>query len=260
MSEEQERVDNPEWHDVLMGTHPSLVRQRRIFRHLPSDPRCKVCLSPHGGIGGPIGRLFGFGPYAPNPQLCNRCYVQSKKHPGGTEIEITVLFADVRGSTGLAEEIGARAYSAAVNEYVRIASHAIREPGGLVDKLLGDGIMALFIPAFTGNHAVHAVEAARSILREVSLPVGIGVHTGEAWVGFVGGADDVRDFTALGDPVNAASRMSSEAAAGELLISAATARAGELDTSGMESRSLDLRGRSALVEAWSERIASPVPA
>ncbi len=210
MSDEQERIDNPEWHDVLMGAHPSLVRQRRIFRHLPSDPRCKVCLSPHGGIGGPIGKLFGFGPYAPNPQLCNRCYVQSTKHPGGTEIEITVLFADIRGSTGVAEEIGARAYSAAVNEYVRIASHAIREPGGLVDKLLGDGIMALFIPAFTGNHAVHAVG---------------------------------------GRPINPARGVPPRG----------NRRPHRGGLGRLRRWRLDLRGRSSPVEAWSERIASPVP-
>lgn len=248
------RIDNPDWRDTLLGIHPSLVRMRSIFRHVPSDPRCKMCLSPQGGIGGPIVGMLGFGRYKRNPQLCNSCFRQWKKHPGGAEIGITAMFADIRDSTGLAEQMTAGAYSATVDAYVRTASHAIREPGGLVDKLLGDGVMALFIPGFTGgDDAGKAVAAARRILSEVPLPVGIGIHTGPAWVGFIGGVDDVLDFTALGDAVNVASRLGSDAGAGEILISAATASAASLDTSRFEARRMDLRGRTEPLEAWSER-------
>jgi adenylate cyclase len=247
---------DPDWRDILLGVHPQLVRYRRIFRHLPSDPRCKMCLSPQGGIGGPIVRMLGYGRYPANPQLCNSCFRQWERHPGGAEIEITAFFADVRGSTGLAETMAATDYSSAVNAYVRLTSHAVREPGGLVDKLLGDGVMALFIPGFMtdGNHAGHAIEAARRVLREVALPVGIGVHTGPAWVGFVGGVDDVLDFTALGDAVNVASRLGTEAAAGELLVSSAAADAAGLSTHGLESRRLALRGRAEPLDAWAERV------
>ena len=252
-----EPQDNPEWRDTLLGVHPELVRLRRWFRHLPSDPRCKMCLSPQGGIGGPIVNLFGFGRYPRNPQLCNSCFRSAQKHPGGATIEITALFADIRGSTGLAERVGASAYSAAVADYVRVASEAIRRPGGLVDKLLGDGVMALFIPGFAGaDHAAKAVDAARTILRMVSLPVGVGIHTGPAWVGFVGGVEDVLDFTALGDAVNVASRLGSDAAAGEILMSAATASSAELATDGLEARHLELRGRTEPLDAFSERFSS----
>ncbi len=250
-----ERVSTEAWRMILMGEHPDMLRERKLFRHIPSDPRCKMCLAPWGGLGGPIMRLFGYGRYPPNPQLCNSCYRQSEKHPGGAEIEITALFADIRGSTGLAETMAPAEYSTAVNEYVRVASHVIREPNGLVDRLLGDGIMALFIPGFVGGaHASVAVDAARSILRAVNLPVGVGLHTGPAWVGFVGGVDEVRDFTALGDAVNVASRLGSEAAAGELLMSAATAAAAALDTGELERRRLELRGRSEPLDTWAERV------
>lgn len=252
---EPERPDNEEWRDTLLGVHPELLRLRRWFRHLPSDPRCKMCLSPQGGIGGPIVNLFGFGRYPRNPQLCNSCFRSAQKHPGGATIEITALFADIRGSTGLAESMSPAAYSAAVAEYVRVASEAIRRPGGLVDKLLGDGVMALFIPGFAGGrHAAAAVDAARTILREVTLPVGVGIHTGPAWVGFVGGVEDVLDFTALGDAVNVASRLGSDAQAGEILMSAATATSAELATDGLEARRLELRGRTEPLDALSERV------
>lgn len=250
---DEERVSSDAWRMILMGEHPDLVRQRRLFRHVPSDPRCKMCLAPQGGVGGPVMRALGYGRYPPNPQLCNSCFRQSEKHPGGAEIEITALFADIRGSTGLAETMSPAEYSAAVNEYVRVASHAIREPNGLVDRLLGDGIMALFIPGFVGGaHASVAVDAARSILQSVSVPVGIGVHTGPAWVGFVGGVEDVRDFTALGDAVNVASRLGSEAAAGEILMSGTTATGAGIPTDELKARSLELRGRSEPVGAWVE--------
>jgi adenylate cyclase len=228
---------------------------RRLFRHIPTDPRCKLCLSPYAGLGGFLLQKFGFGRYPRNPQLCNNCFKSAEKNPGGAELEISALFADIRGSTGMAESMSAAAYSGAVDDYVRIASHAIRQPGGLVDKLLGDGVMALFIPGFVGgDHAGSAVEAARAILREVKVPVGIGVHTGPAWVGFVGGVDEVMDFTALGDAVNTASRLGSEAGAGELLLSAATAAAARVETTGLTPRRLELRGRAEPLDAWAESV------
>jgi adenylate cyclase len=255
---EPPRETNPEWRDLLLGVHPDVTRMRRVFRHIPTDPRCKLCLSPYAGLGGAIVQRFGFGRYPRNPQLCNNCFKSAEKHPGGAELEVTALFADIRGSTGMAETMPAAAYSAAVDAYVRTASHAIREPGGIVDKLLGDGVMALFIPGFVGgDHAGKAVAAGRAILREVTLPVGIGIHTGPAWVGFVGGVDDVMDFTALGDAVNIASRLGSEAGAGELLISAATAEAAEIETASLAGRRLELRGRAEPLDAYAEKIGDP---
>lgn len=258
VSDASERPSNPEWRDTLLGIHPELVRMRRIFRHIPSDPRCKMCLSPQGGIGGPLMSVLGYGRYPRNPQLCNSCFRAWEKHPGGAEIEMTALFADIRGSTGLAEAMSATQYSAAVDGYVRLASRAIREQGGLVDKLLGDGIMALFIPGFVGDsqHAAAAHASARGILGGVQLPVGIGIHTGPAWVGFVGGVEDVLDFTALGDAVNIASRLGSDAAAGEILMSATTASAGTVDTAGLEARRVTVRGRQEPLDTFVERIGS----
>jgi adenylate cyclase len=256
VSDQVPAESNAEWRDTLLGTSRELHRYRSIFRHIPSEPRCKMCLSPQGGIGGPVMSALGYGRYPANPQLCNSCFRTAKKHPGGAEVQITALFADIRGSTGLAETLAPAEYSAAVDEYVRIVSRAVREPGGLVDKLLGDGVMALFIPGFVtgGDHAGAAVTAARTVLQSVTLPVGVGVHTGEAWVGFVGGVEDVLDFTALGDAVNVASRLGSEAGPAELLVSAAAASAARVETAALESRRLELRGRTEPLDAWAEHI------
>ena len=254
-SGDTERETNPQWHAMLMGTHPGLRWARRMFRLIPATQRCKVCGSPHDGAVAPLVRTMGFGRYPRNPQLCNNCFRMASKFPGGAEIEVTIFFADIRGSTGLAETMAPAEYSAAIDAYVRLASRSVRRPGGIVLKLLGDGIMALFIPALTGGeHARAGIGAAREILHGVSVPVGIGVHTGTAWVGFVGGVEEVLDFTALGDAVNIASRLSSDAGPGEVLMSAATASAASVETRGLEARRLEVRGRQESLDTYIERV------
>jgi adenylate cyclase len=186
-----------------------------------------------------------------NPLLCKACFGQLSKFPGGAELEISVVFADVRGSTGLAERISAHAYRALIQDYYKAAASAIDDNGGFVDKFLGDGVMALFVPVIAGeNHAARAIAAGRAILAAVDgsalgrkgLLVGAGVHAGEAFVGVVG-SDEKLDFTALGDTVNIAARLGSLAAPGELLVSrAAWDRAG-MEAPGTE-REVEIAGRS----------------
>jgi adenylate cyclase len=112
-------------------------------------------------------------------------------------------------------------------------------------------------------HALDAVEAARELLTETGhgdgtpwVPVGAGVHTGVAYVGTIGEGDAL-DFTALGDSVNTAARLASSAGVGEILVSAAAASAAELDTTGLEQRTLTLRGRTEVVEAWVTTLGAP---
>src|SRR5256884_7202157 len=84
----------------LMNSH--LPRNfARVMRRLPSDPRCRLCRAPFGGIGGRMMRRVGFGPSRKNPTLCNTCF--EKAPMGGVEMETRVLFADVRGFTSLAQ-------------------------------------------------------------------------------------------------------------------------------------------------------------
>ena len=112
----------PTWREMLLGTHPAVHRMRRVFRHIPSDPRCVMCSSPQGGIGGRFMQLIGFGRYPRNPQLCQQCFRAWEHEATGAEVEISALFADIRGSTGLAESMTPSAYSAAVAAYVRTAT------------------------------------------------------------------------------------------------------------------------------------------
>jgi adenylate cyclase len=239
------------WRQMLTGDYPRLHGMRRMWGALPSPPRCKLCNAPFRGVGGALMRAIAYGPSPLNRRLCKWCIRAVSKHPGGAEIEISVLFADVRGSTRIAEGMPPEEFSQLLARFYGTVADVIDECDGIVDKFAGDGAMALFIPGFAGSdHAAGAIAAARGLLEKTDwLPVGAGVHTGTSFVGSVG-EGDVRDFTALGDTVNATSRLAGLAAAGEILVSAEAAVAGGLETTGLERRTLELRGRDQTLDAW----------
>ncbi len=240
-----------QWRRLLTGEDPSLRGVRRMWRRIPSAPRCKVCASPFHGAGGVVARVFWHGPMKNNPLLCKACFGRLSERPGGAELEISVVFADVRGSTGLAERTSAGDYRGLIQDYYRLAAAAIDSNDGIIDKFLGDGIMALFIPVIAGeNHATRAITAGRAILAAVEhaglgpkgLTIGAGVHTGEAFVGVVG-SDEKTDFTALGDTVNIAARLGGLAGPGELLVSRAAWDRADLGPPPAE-REVDIAGRT----------------
>lgn len=257
MSEHEREADHSDvWRAVLMGEARGLERTKKLVGWIPAGPRCKLCLAPLKAPGSVILRPFGFGPSALNRRLCRGCFKQIDKLPGGAEVELSLLFADVRGSTGLAERMPAHEFSRLISRFYGAAGRVIDNWNGLIDKFVGDEVVALFIPGFAGeDHASRAVGAARQLLRETGndgtdpwVPIGAGVHTGVAFVGSVGEGDDC-DFTAVGDAVNTAARLASSAAAGEILVSTAALVASGLDSSGLETRTLTLRGRDEVVDA-----------
>jgi adenylate cyclase len=245
------------WGRILTGDSAALQGIRRIWGALPSPPRCKLCNAPFRGPGGVLMRAIGRGPSPLNRRLCKWCIGAVYKHPGGAEVEISVLFADVRGSTGMAERMSPEEFSRLLSRFYGAAAEVIDERDGIVDKFVGDSAVALFIPGFAGSdHAADAVAAARGLLEQTGndgpepwIPVGAGVHTGNSFVGSVG-EGDARDFTALGDTVNTAARLTGLAGAGEILISAEAATAGDLKTTGLERRTLELSGREQSVDVW----------
>ncbi len=242
-------VSDPQWRALLEGTSGEFGSGRRYLRHIPSSPRCKMCAAPFAGLGAPLMRMFDRGPWAKNPTICGFCFKELERGRGGAEIDLTLLFADIRGSTGLGESMGAGAFHQLLGRFYQEMTKVLVANDAVVDKFVGDEVVALFIPALAGpDHAARAVETAREMLRATGhgggarpwAPLGIGIHTGPAYVGTVG--DTVTDFTALGDTVNVTARLASAAAAGEILVSVdACARAGL--PSDLETRHLSLRGR-----------------
>lgn len=244
-----------QWYKMLTEGEPISRHLYHLYGLLPSDPRCKMCAAPFKGWGGFVMRLLGRDQSKYNPRFCQPC--ERFDHPGGAEVVITMLFADVRGSTALAEQMSALEFSRLMNRFYAAATRVMVQTDALVDRLLGDEAIGLYIPGFAGpEHPRRAVEAAQDLLRLTGhrdpegpwLPVGIGVHTGPAFVGVVGGEENPSDFTALGDHVNITARLASEAGGGEILISDATYYAAKLDLGDLERRQMELKGKSEPID------------
>ena len=242
---------------MLLGELPGLRRFKRIMGALPSSPRCKLCLAPFGTPGSIVIRLMGNKPSPLNRRICTACIKHLHKAPGGAEIDVTALFVDVRGSTGMAERTSPGEFGQLLARFYGTAARVVDRWDGIVDKFVGDEAVVLFIPGFAGaDHPAKAVAAARDVMQETGhatgdpwVPLGAGIHSGISFVGTVGEGDAI-DFTAVGDTVNTAARLMSAAGAGEIVISAVTATAAGIDTTGLEQRTLDVRGRHQPVEAW----------
>lgn len=252
MTPEPPRTNDPNWHEYLTKGDSMERRVRRIFRHLPHGPRCKLCAAPFGGAGAPLMRAIGKRPSEKNPTVCNSCFTYMAKHHGGAEIEASFMFADIRGSTALAESMSSAEFHALLDRFYVTASRAVFGHDGSVDKFVGDEVVAFFFPLMTGpGHASAAVAAAVDLLRATGhedpagpwAPVGAGVATGLAWVGAVG--DERRtDITAVGDTVNTTARLAGAAKAGEVLVTTEAAAAAGLDPT-LEPVSLDLKGKQS---------------
>lgn len=235
-------------------------RLRPLFLHLPADPRCKHCYYPFEGLGGQLmRRVFGIAPSRLNPHLCNLCEQFLAEHPGGAEVETTVLFADVRGSTSLAGQMSPTEYGRLINRFYNAAARILFDSGAMVEKLIGDAVTAFYTDGFPAHdHARVAIADARAILKATGqdqpsgpwIPVGIGIHTGRAYIGTVASDSGVSDIVVLGDTANTGARLASLAAAGEILVSQVTANQAGLDSAGVDKRQLELKGRHEPLEVW----------
>lgn len=247
------------WTKLLTQGHPPLRMAQMMMRWLPSPPRCKLCFNPFGGIPGRIMRMAGFKPSRKNPNFCSRCC--DMLPAGGAEVHVGVLFADVRGSTTLAEGTSAGEFAELLNRFYATATDVLVRRDAIVDKLIGDEVMALFVPGFAGDDYLRqAGEAAADLLRAVGygtdstpwLDVGVGVNAGVAYVGNVGGT--VMDFTALGDAVNVAARLQSKAASGEMILAGEVQAACQDLFTSSETRTLELKGREEPVTVYASRV------
>jgi adenylate cyclase len=219
-----------------------------VMRHLPSEPRCRLCKAPYGGAGGRLMSRLGYGPSRKNPALCNTCF--EKAPMGGVEMEIGVLFADVRGFTALSEDMAPGAVAELLNRFYEGATRVLSR-SAIIDKLVGDEVMALYLPQLLpGGFEAEMLRDASELLEAVGyasdqepwLRLGVGLDVGRAYVGNVG-SGEVKDFTALGDVVNTASRLQSSAEAGQIVLSERLF--GRLPDSGLDVRSANfaLKGK-----------------
>jgi adenylate cyclase len=204
----------------------------RFLLALPHGPRCGLCGAPFAGPGRWIAAPLGYRPSRKNPTVCATCVEYSP--PGGMHMHTGVLFADLRGFTARFDGGDPREASDLLRRFYRCAEDVLF-PDAVIDKLIGDEVMALYLPAFKpriDDADVPAVmlEHARGLLRAVGygtadgpfVEVGIGLDAGEAFVGNIG-QRALYDFTAVGDVVNTASRLQGAAAGGEIVLSSRVA-------------------------------------
>ena len=201
---------------------------KRIWRTLPSSPRCGMCGAPFAGLGRFVVRPLGYRPSRKNPTLCTTCVEASP--PGGTMLYTGVLFADLRGFTSRSEFADASVIAALLRKFYGCAERVLF-PEAIIDKVVGDQVMALYLPdvqrGITREQVPELmVEHAFELLRAVGYgskdgpftELGIGLDVGDAFVGNIG-ERAVYDFTAVGDVVNTASRLQGEARGGEIVLS-----------------------------------------
>jgi len=221
----------------------------------------------HGLLSMPF-RAFGIRPSKMNPNTCTICELMFTKVMRARKVTIdaTVLFADLRGYTSLSQSLPADAISGLLDAFYDQCAHAIWEHDGLLNKTIGDAVMAVFnFPIRSEDHAGNAVRAAREIQRRWrvereglveamglegrDLGVGVGIHTGELSFGEFGRSH--RDLTAIGTVVNTASRAQSAAGADQILVTGEVYQRAQRELAGSEAKAYQLKGFKTPVELYS---------
>jgi adenylate cyclase len=222
----------------------------RMFHALPSSPRCAICGAPFAGIGRHVAGPLGYRPSRKNPTVCGVCVEFSPA--GGMTQHTGVLFADLRGFTARSDGVDPREVSLLLSRFYRCAEDVLF-PDAIIDKLIGDEVMALYLPDLRPAMSREDVPSvmlshARELLRSVGygpdsepfVEMGVGLDVGEAFVGNIG-QRALYDFTAVGDVVNTASRLQGQARGGEVVLSERVA-AGLPEPVG-ERVELELKGK-----------------
>ncbi|BCH21456.1 adenylate cyclase [Mesorhizobium sp. L-8-10] len=225
-------------------------------------------------IRGPLAipfRAFGITRSKMNPNICTICERSFRRIKGKQHITATatILFADIRGYTHLSDRIDPAVLGEIVSTFQDQCAQSIWAHDGIVNKQMGDGLMAIFnFPIRIERHAAAAIGAAIDIQRrcaevlerlgsssgelpDKAIGVGVGIHSGEVEIGEFSSFRS--DFTAIGGTVNLTSRLESQAAAGEILVSAEVAAAAPDLVGDAVSRSFTLKGIDQPVSAYALR-------
>ena len=255
---EGEALEPEDW-EVLWRMHEHGMGRvfQRLFLALPRSPRCGVCGAPFEGPGRFVTRALGYAPSRKNPTVCAACVELAP--PGGMTMPTGVLFADLRGFTARFDGVDPGEASKLLRRFYRCAEDVLF-PEAVIDKVIGDEVMALYLPTMKRDLELDVVPAvmlehARGLLRAVGYgsvegpfaEVGVGLDFGDAFVGNIG-QRALFDFTAVGDVVNTASRLQHQAAGGEIVISERVA-AGLPELPGAPVE-LALKGKSSAQRAY----------
>lgn len=239
-------------HFFTMCSSGLLGKFRWLNRRLPSDPRCRLCLVPFGGLG----KLFRVTASRKNPNFCTGCFEMAPV--GGHETTIGVLFADIRGYTSWCESRSPAAAAEGLKRFYRSASRVLAADDAIIE-LVGDQVMGVYLPDLPslGERTAEVMMAsAGRLLRELRetqgtdvLPVGVGIHMGLAYIGNVR-KGEVKDFTAVGDVVNTAARLQSFAQAGQIIMSESVFAHVARLFPGAEQTALQVKGKAEPVPAY----------
>jgi len=243
---------DPTWHALLTGTLPRLRKGRRMLKLISPymADRCRLCYAPFTGISAPIARWMGRGPWQRNPNYCDMCEQFFRDHRGGTEIDLAVVYADVRNSTQMAARMSPSAFGALMQRFYLTATKVFVSGDGAIDKMMGDGVIGLCFPELgETDYRQRAAHCGIELLRatghggmdEPWLAIGVGVHAGKAFVGSLGVEGGAYEFAALGETMNVGARLVAAAGAGEIVISDAVWSHANADLTA-EQRMLTLKG------------------
>jgi len=188
---------------------------------------CIVCGTVLDGPIGSLMRMAGIRRSPQNPNVCNRCSTHIQE---GRIVELTIFFADLVGFTAMTNELGSEKAFEIIDAVFKNASEILIRHDAFVDKFIGDAVMAMFnIPVRRNDHVFQAVSAAEDLLKALprlqeqfdrSLQFRIGIASGHAHVGKIG-SKERKDYTAIGEVVNLASRLQTSASPDEIVLNEA---------------------------------------
>ena len=260
----QVREINPLWKALFSGEHPELKRGRKMLRLISPTARhrCRLCYAGFDGFSAPMMRAIGRAQWTRYPHYCEKCEGVLARERGGAEIEIAMLFADVRGSTQLAAGMRPAEFAALMQRFFQAALKIFTWSDAIVDKMVGDEVIGIYVPYLAGpDYRRRAVRAGLSLLRATGhgdpvgpwLRIGVGVHSGETFVGSIGAEGGNYQFAVLGEAMNFGARLASSAKEGELVMSEVVWNDVSNDVSARPS-TLNLKGYTAPVQAYVTRL------
>lgn len=247
------------WYQVFQVGHPVLSGKQKRFSMLPGRTRCKMCYAPLNGLGGWITKRMGLQASSRNPLFCNACDGFLQTFPGGAEVDLAIMFCDLRGSVELSAGMSPKEFKELIVFMRETIIPVLWHSEGFVLQFQGDSIIGVWPPGFSGKDYVKkAVDGAykmSEVLKSAKLngktvPVGISLHAGRAYLGTVASVgNDLQEVSAFGYDVNVAARLSDAAKAGEVLISEAALMAAGRHAEAVDLQSFELKGADTSIKA-----------